>query len=1110
MTLIINKHSLIARKGPRKYFTLRLSDLETDKDYFLHFDPNHATTQEEYDAMLASMAWRNYAFAPVFRSINDSSTVGVYHSTYTVGKHAQISWLDVEMTWVVASQHASLFIRSLDDLKAYGINQKSPYYVPSLIAEYWLKFFDSKISDKSEFQAELNGKTLCGTYIDNSKFDCLVRYQRPSLVFHAIVDNETNVSSCLSPTESYDFFSRWGLSSTPLTKVGEYNNFDDIRNDIYELHNSISHSTVKDHELGSVLYFVEKGENKETVLSMAKIETKEALALQFLVDTLRAFWINKENISTWDDRLDIEYNDAYNHFMMYLESLTIHDFDGYKQIAQTAFKSLKDDLELYKKLKTDIPRFFSILYSSLGYGKGYFDSTVLKLQRENSHTPKVKKEETKSPSFEDEEIKISKEEDAIDRLMKNEYIRKNSKIDYEQDQPLENIIGSEKAKVVAPTPKNKSKKGKKKAKTTRKSDLTNIEAETPKTEMPPNPFGDSTPDTKSTQQFTEEETPRPQAHSVTPQESFESPVPHQSTKVESKPTPKSSKPAQKSSKPAEKAENSTKSSSKSSKKTVKITEKQPEPNLLKSILINITPYDLKLLSQDKKQRHILLPVEYTIDEGYKNDNLDITKILGKQDRENSYLAVKYEGDQCGQQLHLVPQSKFVDGHLTRIYDTYRPFGFKKQRAVTTINGNRVDCVVYDKNFSRNLIQHTFSPDGVGRVLEQWARRSYKAHQYLYFKNVNHWFASFRIYSNFFTQQYYQFLSRVGSIVYGTEKNFYSPIISPLVFRSVPAIGFPVLTLLTKAGQCFTKLLNQFLSHSKPKKPNVKKSLKEGMCEKIEQFITNAPTDFWTKLYNPCRITLADEESKAPESLDTSFKNKTLNKSSKKSQKTKKKVENKGKTDDAFMAQFQKLENELEKSLKGSKNPVNEAKLPVVTTPHSKPDAEWQKSAEKPNDKKQQSKGKKSKAEVKKQEEHKGDDKRAKADLAKKEKAEKEKAEKERKDKEKADKLEKEKQAKAIKDQQEKEKREKAEEERKEKLKADEERKEKEKLDKIEKDKQAKIEHERKEQEKLAKLEEEKKIKEKRAQEKKEKELKKKQDEERKAQELKGNLNPLFS
>ena len=221
--------------------------------------------------------------------------------------------------------------------------------------------------DKNGFLRAVDRKTLCATFVDNQLFDCLVEYERPALLFHAIVENDVDKSTCLPPDQSYAFFfKKWGMDSSPLTSVGEFESYEELRKTLVALQKNIANSTVKKDELGAILYFVSKNEGGE-VISMAKFETKESLALSHLIKTLKNFWIKNENIIAWSRELDIEYNNAFEDYMFYLESLDINDFEGYMAVGQLAYKQLKEDIDLYAILKKDIPNFLSIIYKMVGY-----------------------------------------------------------------------------------------------------------------------------------------------------------------------------------------------------------------------------------------------------------------------------------------------------------------------------------------------------------------------------------------------------------------------------------------------------------------------------------------------------------------------------------------------------------------------------------------------------------------------------------------------------------------------------------------------------------------------------------------------------------------------
>ena len=242
----INKYSVVARKGPRKYYSLREKDLERDEEYFKKlnsifpsfskYDTSSAKNEKDFNEMIRSQIFRNYSLSPVYQSFWEGNTVEVYRSTFTIGEHAQISYLATEKVWVIASKHASIFLRNAKDLEAYKLAPRALFNAPRKIGEYWLKFFEHNIKDKNGFLRAVDRKTLCATFVDNQLFDCLVEYERPILLFHAIVENDVNNSTCLPPDQSYAFFfKKWGMDSSPLTSVGEFESYEELRKTLVTL-----------------------------------------------------------------------------------------------------------------------------------------------------------------------------------------------------------------------------------------------------------------------------------------------------------------------------------------------------------------------------------------------------------------------------------------------------------------------------------------------------------------------------------------------------------------------------------------------------------------------------------------------------------------------------------------------------------------------------------------------------------------------------------------------------------------------------------------------------------------------------------------------------------
>lgn len=195
----IKKYSVIARKGPRKYYNIRFEDLTDDQTYFTTYDPNFAQSHEAFNQLVKDQNVRNYTFQPVFNSLENQNVIEVYKTTFTVGQNVQISYLAGESSWIIASQHATVFARSKEDLASYESMSKYAHKVPFLIAQFWLDYFETNITEKEDFIKGISGRTLCGTFVDNDTFNCILKFDGPNFVFHTVVQNNSDEINCLLP-----------------------------------------------------------------------------------------------------------------------------------------------------------------------------------------------------------------------------------------------------------------------------------------------------------------------------------------------------------------------------------------------------------------------------------------------------------------------------------------------------------------------------------------------------------------------------------------------------------------------------------------------------------------------------------------------------------------------------------------------------------------------------------------------------------------------------------------------------------------------------------------------------------------------------------------------
>jgi hypothetical protein len=217
---------------------------------------------------------------------------------------------------------------------------------------------------------------------------------------------------------------------------------------------------MKDVQKGAIIYFVEKGTTKR-VLTMGKIESKEHQILSLLATSLQDFWKPYENIKAWTHEHEAEYNHLYENFIYQLEFFEMQNSAYYKSIAELSFVAIKDELELYNKFKKSLCDFYIEILSRLGFCDDAFVISSPKPSVEIYSKIFNTSEESKA-TFEDEEVKVQKSEDAIDRLLKNEQIRKHSNIQKEEEEekkqePVKPQVSAPVEVVIVPKEESKKK-----------------------------------------------------------------------------------------------------------------------------------------------------------------------------------------------------------------------------------------------------------------------------------------------------------------------------------------------------------------------------------------------------------------------------------------------------------------------------------------------------------------------------------------------------------------------------------------------------------------------------------------------------------------------------
>ena len=256
----------VARKGLMKFYEMKQEYIVTDKDFSTYLAKSEPKTRGERIDKQEESNLRNYIFAPVIQALGKGHCIEVLKTLKANGKNAQVSWVESEGLWCIASKNVGILAKNYQDLGNYDQDDKSRYSCSIMIAEAWFKVLET-IKKKgillSSLKEKLAGKTLIGEYIGNYYQQHLIKYPKQSIIFYSIVDNYRSDTNCLLPEEAYDIFEQFGLYHVPVSRVGVFDNIEMLSDALSHEYNVVSSGSLKIEEEGSVLYMVSRtGEDK--------------------------------------------------------------------------------------------------------------------------------------------------------------------------------------------------------------------------------------------------------------------------------------------------------------------------------------------------------------------------------------------------------------------------------------------------------------------------------------------------------------------------------------------------------------------------------------------------------------------------------------------------------------------------------------------------------------------------------------------------------------------------------------------------------------------------------------------------------------------------------
>lgn len=143
----------------------------------------------------------------------------------------------------------------------------------------------------NELKGHLSHNTLIGEYIGSADHQHLVKYSRVTIIFYAVVSNNSN-DDCWPCDQAWKLFDHYGLDKVDAVSLGTFTQFEVMADSLCKVFKDVAKSEIAKDEEGNVLYFVKKGKDgKDQVLALSKLKTLEYRLFRKMREKLRNFYV---------------------------------------------------------------------------------------------------------------------------------------------------------------------------------------------------------------------------------------------------------------------------------------------------------------------------------------------------------------------------------------------------------------------------------------------------------------------------------------------------------------------------------------------------------------------------------------------------------------------------------------------------------------------------------------------------------------------------------------------------------------------------------------------------------------------------------------------------
>ena len=115
-----------------------------------------------------------------------------------------------------------------------------------------------------EFKKVISNHSFIGENVGDKVHQHIKEYKERDIIFYGIVNHLAyDTEICLPLNKSFEIFKKYGFTCVPIEKSEKFKNFEELKKFLDDKYNEILLKTIKQSGEGSVVYFIENGENKK-------------------------------------------------------------------------------------------------------------------------------------------------------------------------------------------------------------------------------------------------------------------------------------------------------------------------------------------------------------------------------------------------------------------------------------------------------------------------------------------------------------------------------------------------------------------------------------------------------------------------------------------------------------------------------------------------------------------------------------------------------------------------------------------------------------------------------------------------------------------------------